>query len=87
MDIINYLLVALVGVLCGFINILAGSGSLISLPILMGFGLSPHVANATNRIGILLQNLVGSASFAKQKVLPVREGLVLAIPASIGSIV
>lgn len=87
MDTYSYLIIAAVGVLCGFINILAGSGSLISLPILMGFGLSPHVANATNRIGILLQNLVGSASFAKQKVLPVREGLVLAIPSCIGSIV
>ncbi len=86
MDILNYLIIAFVGVLCGFINILAGSGSLISLPVLMGFGLSPHVANATNRIGILLQNMVGSASFAKQKVLPVREGLILSIPACIGSI-
>jgi uncharacterized protein len=87
MDIISYLIIAFVGVLCGFINILAGSGSLISLPILMGFGLSPHIANATNRIGILLQNMVGSVSFAKQNVLPVKEGLVLAIPSCIGSIV
>lgn len=86
MEIVNYLLIAIVGVLCGFINILAGSGSLISLPVLMGFGLSPHVANATNRIGILLQNMVGSASFAKQKVLPFREGVILSIPASLGSI-
>lgn len=87
MEIASYLLIAFVGVLCGFINILAGSGSLISLPVLIGLGLSPHMANATNRIGILLQNMVGSASFAKQRVLPLKEGLVLSIPASIGSIV
>jgi uncharacterized membrane protein YfcA len=84
---IEYIIVALVGIICGFVNILAGSGSLITLPVLMSFGLTPHVANATNRIGILLQNMVGSASFAKQKVLPVKEGLMLAVPASIGSIV
>lgn len=85
-DISSYGVIFGVGILCGFINILAGSGSLISLPVLMGFGLSPHVANATNRIGILLQNMVGSASFFKQRVLPVKEGLILAIPASLGSI-
>lgn len=87
MEFASYLFIALVGVVCGFINILAGSGSLISLPALMAFGLSPQVANATNRIGILLQNLVGSVSFSRQNVLPLKEGLILSVPACIGSIV
>lgn len=82
----EYLIVFAVGVACGFINIMAGSGSLLSLPVLMGVGLSPHIANATNRIGILLQNMVGSASFYRHKVLPLRSGLKLAIPASIGAV-
>jgi Predicted permeases len=86
MEFVHLLLIAIVGILCGFINIMAGSGSLISLPALMAVGLSPHVANATNRVGILLQNIVGTASFSKQKVLPFKQGLLLAIPTSAGSI-
>jgi hypothetical protein len=45
------------------------------------------VANGTNRIAILLQNVVGVASFKQQKVLNVKMGLWLAAPAIIGSLV
>lgn len=75
------------GFLCGFINTLAGSGSLISLPILMFLGLPANVANGTNRIAILLQNVVGVASFKQQKVFEVKEGIYLAIPAVFGSLI
>jgi len=84
---INISLLILTGVLCGFINTLAGSGSFISLPILMFMGLPAPVANGTNRIGILLQNVVSSQSFYKSKMLPVRFALKLAIPSILGAIV
>lgn len=82
----HVVLVVLTGVLCGFINTLAGSGSLISLPILMFIGLPPNVANGTNRIGILFQNLVGTSSFHRQGVLDAPMGFRVAIPAILGSI-
>ena len=75
------------GFLCGFINTLAGSGSLITLPLLIFLGLPANVANGTNRVAILLQNIVGTSSFHRQKVLDWRGGLILAIPAVIGSII
>jgi uncharacterized membrane protein YfcA len=75
------------GFLCGFINTLAGSGSLITLPLLMFMGLPANVANGTNRIAILLQNIVGVGSFRRQKVFNFREGIWLAIPAVIGSLI
>lgn len=75
------------GFLCGFINTFAGSGSLISLPLLMFFGLPANVANGTNRIAILLQNVVGVASFKQQKVFSLKEGIWLAIPAVVGSVI
>ena len=83
----HVILVILTGILCGFINTLAGSGSLISLPILMFIGLPPNVANGTNRIGILFQNLVSTSSFHRQKVLDAPMGVRVAIPAILGSIV
>ena len=83
-----YLILAVIGAgfMAGFINTLAGSGSLITLPMLMFLGLPANVANGTNRIAILLQNVVGVGSFRQQKVLNTKMGLWLAIPAVIGSL-
>ncbi len=76
------------GVLVGFINTLAGGGSIISLSILMYvMGLPASVANGTNRIAVTLQTLVASASFKKQKVLDWKKGIKLGIPSVIGSII
>ena len=76
-----------VGFAAGFINTLAGSGSLITLPMLMFLGLPANVANGTNRVAILLQNIVGVTSFKKQKTFSFKEGTWLAIPAIIGSVI
>jgi len=84
-----YIIVAVifVGFIAGFINTLAGSGSLLTLPLLMFLGLPANVANGTNRIAILLQNVVGVSSFKKQKVLDVKHGIWLGLPAVIGSFI
>ncbi len=75
-----------VGFVAGFINTLAGSGSLLTLPMLMFLGLPANVANGTNRIAILLQNVVGVGSFRQQKILKFRDGLTLGLPAVAGSL-
>ena len=82
----HILALIIAGGLCGFINTLAGSGSLITLPLLMFIGLPANVANGTNRVAILLQNVVGVASFKQQKIFTFKEGIWLAIPAVVGSI-
>ncbi len=82
-----YLAVVAAGFTAGFINTLAGSGSLVTLPLLIFIGLPANVANGTNRVAILLQNVVGASSFRQQKALDVRGALMLGIPAVAGSIV
>jgi len=82
-----YLLVVAAGFASGFINTLAGSGSLITLPLLIFLGLPANVANGTNRIAILLQSLVATGSFRHQKVLDLRRGFLLAVPAVLGSVI
>ncbi|MPQ46035.1 TSUP family transporter [Marinifilum sp. N1E240] len=82
-----YVLIVLVGVFSGFLNTLAGSGSVISLAMLMFMGLPANVANGTNRIAILMQNIVGVTSFKKQKVFTFKEGIWLALPAIVGSVI
>ncbi len=81
-----YVLIVLAGIFAGFINTLAGSGSLITLPLLIALGLPANVANGTNRIAILLQNVVGVSSFRYQKILDFRSSVKLVIPAVIGSV-
>lgn len=84
---LNYLFVVLAGFVAGYINTLAGSGSLVTLPLLIFLGLPATVANGTNRVGVLFQNVVSAESFRRKKVLDVRGGLILAIPAILGSVV
>ena len=71
----------------GFINTLAGSGSLITLPLLIFMGIPANVANGTNRVGVLIQNAVAVESFRRQGMLDMRKGLLLALPAIVGSVV
>jgi uncharacterized membrane protein YfcA len=83
-----YLYIAVVGAgfAAGFINTLAGSGSLVTLPLLMFIGLPAVVANGTNRIAIFMQNIVAVSSFGQQKILDFKRGAMLAVPAVIGSL-
>ena len=84
---LHYILLILGGMLCGIINILAGGGSFIVLPLLIGLGLPPNIANGTNRISLLLINTTGIYSFARKgSSIPVRLCFLLAIPTVIGSL-
>ncbi len=56
-------LLAVAGVAVGFLNVTAGGGSLISMPLLIFFGLEPAMANGTNRVAILIQNITAVSSF------------------------
>lgn len=75
------------GVFVGFINTLAGGGTIISLSLFMFMGLPADIANGTNRIAVILQNMTSVSSFHHQKLLDVRKSLWLGIPTVIGSII
>ncbi len=88
MEIFEIIILIIAGVFVGFINTLAGGGSIISLSVLMYvMGLPASVANGTNRIAIILQTLTATSSFKKQDILDWRKGLKLGIPSVIGSII
>jgi uncharacterized membrane protein YfcA len=75
------------GVFVGFINTLAGGGTIISLSLFMFMGLPADIANGTNRIAVILQNVTSVATFRQQKLLDTRKALWLALPTVIGSII
>ena len=78
--------VPIAGALAGFINTLAGSGSLITLPILILLGLPANVANGTNRVGVVMQNVVAIATFRQHGVLDVGGTWKLVVPSVVGSV-
>jgi hypothetical protein len=79
--------VPVIGVIAGFINTLAGSGSLLTLPLLILLGLPANVANGTNRVGVVLQNLVAVATFRRRGALPLAGAWKLVLPSVAGAII
>lgn len=55
-----------VGIVAGFLNVMAGGGSLLTVPVLVFMGLPGPVANGTNRIAILAQNLSAITAFFRR---------------------
>ena len=75
------------GVIVGIINTLGGGGSVITTSLFMAMGLPIGIANGTNRIAVLLQNLSATVSFLRKGMLHIRSGLLLSIPAIVGNII
>ncbi|MBT8487584.1 MAG: sulfite exporter TauE/SafE family protein, partial [Gemmatimonadetes bacterium] len=69
-DILTPLMLAGAGFIAGTINSIAGGGSLLTLPLLIFIGLPSTVANATNRIAILVGGIGATASFHKRELIP-----------------
>ena len=65
---LQYTLLFLVGLMAGTLNVIAGGGSFLTIPLLIFMGLPPIVANGTNRVGILCQNITASWSFQRHGV-------------------
>lgn len=58
-----------VGLVAAVLNVVAGGGSFLTLPFLIFAGLPPTVANGTNRVAILIQNVGAVWSFDRHRVL------------------
>lgn len=83
---IGYAALFATGLAAGVLNVLAGGGSFLTLPVLIFFGLPATVANATNRVAILLQNVGGVWGFHRHRVLPWRWALLASGPAVLGAV-
>lgn len=53
----------LTGIVAGFVNTLAGGGSLLTLPLLMVLGMPADLANGTNRVSVLAQSIASAHEF------------------------
>ena len=59
-------LLLVTGIATGFLNVMAGGGSMLSVPIMIFLGVPGTIANATNRIAILPQNVSAVWAFYRK---------------------
>jgi uncharacterized membrane protein YfcA len=84
-SVLGFAALFLVGFVAAVINVLAGGGSFLTLPLLLFLGLPATVANGTNRVGVLAQNLSSVIGFHRHQVLPLRWALGVSVPAVAGA--
>lgn len=89
METYKYFLLIIGGFIAGIINTLAGNGSAVTLTLMLMFGLPPHIANGSNRIGGFLQTLTAYLSFRKAPDFDElqKQSRFLLLPTIIGSII
>jgi len=85
-DPLQALVLVTAGLLAGFLNTLAGGGSAVAIPALEWVTGSAGIANATNRIAILFQNMAGVAGFSTGRAVPFRLAIRLAVPMTVGGV-
>lgn len=80
-----WLLLAAVGVAAGYVNVVAGGGSLIAVPALIFLGMPETAANGTSRIAILVQNVFATATYDRAGKLDRKLLLRLSLPSILGA--
>jgi uncharacterized membrane protein YfcA len=86
MELWQILVLALVGVAAGWLNVMAGGGSLLTVPVMLFMGIPGPIANGTNRIAILAQNITAVTTFRRRGYSDFKLGLSLAAAASLGAV-
>lgn len=87
MSLLEGLLLVAAGVFAGFVNSIAGGGSLLVMPLLIFMGLPSAEANGTNRVAIFIQNIFSVAGYRSKGIYVFPFAIYVAIPAIIGAII
>ncbi len=74
------------GIAAGFLNTMAGGGSMLTLPLLILLGLPADLANGTNRLSIVSQSVSGVIGFRQAGKLDERAILPLLAPTVLGTL-
>ena len=82
-----YIILIISGLIVGFINTLAGGGTIISLSVFNWLGLPFTIANGTNRVAIIMQTLSSNAVFFRHKIIPYKSIWPQAIIIAVGSLI
>lgn len=85
---INAIILFLAGIAAGFVNVNAGGGSFLTIPLLIILGGLPAIsANASNRVAVLLQNIIAARNFRRHGFRDIRQGVKLGLSAMAGAVI
>jgi uncharacterized membrane protein YfcA len=74
------------GIICGFLNTVASSGSAVTLPLLILMGLTPAMANGTNRVPVMVGALIATIAFLRAGIIDWSLAFKILTPTVIGSL-
>ncbi|HEY9658516.1 MAG TPA: sulfite exporter TauE/SafE family protein, partial [Allocoleopsis sp.] len=80
------LVLIVVFLLASIISVISGSTSLITVPAMLVFGIEPHIAIATNMLGLTLMSIGGTLPFIGKGVIDTKRLPALIVLTLIGSI-
>jgi uncharacterized protein len=75
------------GVAAGSVNVVVGSGSLVTFPTLVAFGYPPVVANVSNTVGLVPGSAAGSVGYRRELAGQRRRLFWLAAPPVLGALI
>lgn len=82
----HYVLLFLSGIAAGFMNVMAGGGSMLTVPVMVFLGLPGPIANGTNRIAIVAQSVTAVTTFFRKGFSDFKLSFTLALCAVPGSV-
>jgi uncharacterized protein len=84
---IYFLLLFFTGLIAGLVDSIAGGGGLLTLPVLLGIGLPPHLALGTNKFQSSFGSFTATYYYRKHNVVKIREAVRGIIFTAIGTII
>ena len=85
-EVLGHAALVLAGLIAGWVNTLAGGGSLLTVPALMWYGLPADLANGTSRIAVLAQGVTATLAFWREGKLDWKLLVPVAVPSVIGAL-
>ncbi|MCB4207478.1 sulfite exporter TauE/SafE family protein [Arthrobacter sp. UM1] len=82
MSLLDVVLIALAGLWAGGINVVVGSGTLVTFPVLVALGFPPVTATMSNAMGLIAGNASGVIAY-RRELKTVRRELAVLAPASL----
>ena len=80
-----FALLSITGLAAGFINTVAGGGSLLTMPAMIFFGIPPTSANGSLRPAILFQNIIACWKYGQAGLIPWRQIRPMLPPVLVGT--
>lgn len=87
MPVLHALAILAAGLVAGTINSVVGSGTLVTFPVLLGFGYSPVVANVSNTVGLVPGSAAGAIGYRRELAGQRARTLRLAVASLVGGVV